>query len=411
MKRRVVITGCGIISSIGNNRQEVLASLQNNVSGIEHMPEWAQLGLRSQVAGTIKAIDVEEARQKIGEVSRYMDLSSVYATLSAEEAISDAKIPREALSTERTACIVGSGTSNTEPIARTGLGIHEKKITATPYDITRSMSSSCSANLANIYGVKGRSYSMSSACATSLHNIGHGCELIWNGSHDVVLAGGAEEVSAIIAIMFDRMRTAISKAFNSTPTKASRPYDKKRDGFVVSGGCGIVVLEEFTHASRRGAEIYGEITGYGATSDGHDIIQPHPEGDGAYRCMKEALNMANCLPEKIDCINAHATSTLAGDIAEAKAIQRLLGGKPVPICATKSHTGHGIGAAGAQELIYCLLMMKHGFIPASINIDALDDPFKNLNIVRENKNASLKTLLKNSFGFGGTNACLVINRI
>lgn len=411
MKPRAVITGCGIISSIGNNCQEVLKSLQCNTSGIEHMPEWAELDLRSQVAGTIKGLDVEQVRQKIGEMSRYMDISSLYAALSAREAVEDAKIPLELLSSERVACIVGSGTSNTEPIARTGLGIHEKKITATPYDITRSMSNSCSANLANIYGIKGRSYSMSSACATSLHNIGHGCELIWNGSHDMVIAGGAEEVSAIIAVMFDRMRTAISKSFNQIPSKASRPYDKKRDGFVVSGGSGIVILEELTHAKQRGAQIYGEITGYGATSDGHDIIQPHPEGDGACRCMKEALKMANCPPDKVDCINTHATSTTAGDIAEAKAIQRVFGSIPVPISATKSHTGHGIGAAGAQELIYCLLMMKHGFIPASINIETLDDPFKNLNIVRENKTVSLNTILKNSFGFGGTNACLVINRV
>lgn len=262
-----------------------------------------------------------------------------------------------------------------------------------------------------LFGMKGRSYSMSSACATGVHNVGHGCELIWNGSCDVVMAGGADEVTGTTTAMFDGMRSALSTGFNDTPDKASRPYDIKRHGFVISGGSGIVILEDYDHAVKRNAPILAEVTGYGASSDGHDIIQPHPEGDGAFRCMKEAFTMAGCKPEALDYINTHGTGTPAGDIAEGHAIKRLFGDYRVPVSSTKGLTGHGLGAAGVQELIYCLLMMQHGFITASANIDELDPKCAHLNIITENREAKLKKVLTNSFGFGGTNACLIVETI
>jgi len=411
MQRRSVITGCGIISSIGNNCNEVLVSLQENRSGIGFVPEWAELGFKSCVAGTIKGIDADEARQKLGLKSRYMDMSALYSTLSAMEAIADSGLAPEDLSSERVACIVGSGVSNTEPIYQAGAKLFSGNGKITPYGVTRSMTSSCSANLVNFYGIKGRSYSISSACATSLHNIGHACELISADRCDIALAGGADEVSAIMTANFDGMRSALSSAFNNTPQQASRPYDRKRDGFVISGGAGIVVVEELEHARKRNAPIYAEVTGYGASSDGHDIVQPQPQGEGASRCLKEALGMANLPVEKIDYINTHGTGTPAGDLAECLAIRRAFGDCKVPISSTKALSGHGIGAAGAQELIYCLLMMKHGFITASVNIEELDPAFAECNIVRENRDAKLNSVLTNSFGFGGTNACMIVTKV
>ena len=411
MKGRVVITGCGIISSIGNSCDEALNSLLQNKSGVVAMPEWAELGFKSCVAGTIKGLGVEEMRQKIGLKSRYMDLSALYATLAAMEAVADSGLGSDKLSSDRVGCIVGSGVSNTDPIYQAGAKIYSNNGKITPYGVTRSMTSSCSANLVNFYGIKGRSYSISSACATSIHNIGHACELIWNGICDVILAGGADEVSAIMTANFDGMRSALSTSFNDTPENASRPYDRRRDGFVISGGAGIVIVEEFEHAKKRSATIYGEVLGYGASSDGHDIIQPHPQGDGAIRCMKEALMMAHCSVGDIDYINTHGTGTPAGDLAESLAIQKVFGEYKIPFSSTKSLTGHGIGASGVHELIYCLLMMKHKFITASVNIEELDPAFTECDIVKENRQAPLHNVLTNSFGFGGTNACMIIGKV
>lgn len=413
MSRIAVITGCGIVSSIGNNCSEALDSLQKNKSGLAFVPEWADLGLKSCVGGTIKNIDIEHARQSIGLKSRYMDLSALYAALASMEAVADSCFKPECLASEKVGCIVGSGVSNTDPIYSTGAKLYSgngnQRIT--PYGVTRSMTSSCSANLVNMYGIKGRSYSISSACATSLHNIGHACELIWSGVCDVVLAGGSDEVSAIMTANFDGMRSALSTRFNDMPQKASRPYDKMRDGFVISGGAGIVIVEELEHARKRGAPMYAQVAGYGASSDGHDIIQPHPQGEGAYRCIKEAMAQAGCAPEDIDYINTHGTGTPAGDIAECLAIQKAFGEYRPPFSSTKSLTGHGIGAAGAHELIYCLQMMKNGFISASVNIEELDPAFVGFNIVRENREAKLDTVLTTSFGFGGTNACMIVNKL
>jgi 3-oxoacyl-[acyl-carrier-protein] synthase-1 len=411
MKRRIAITGFGIVSSIGNNCKDVLDSLIKNKSGVVAVPEWEKLGLKSCVAGTIKDFSIKDIRKKIGLQSRYMDMSSLCATLSAKEAIEMSGLTQEDISSEKVSCIVGSGVSNTDPIARAALNLYSKNGRLTPYDVTRTMSSSCSANLVNIFGIKGRSYSISSACATSVHNIGHGCELIWGGISDIAIVGGADEVSDVMTAIFDAMRTAITRSFNATPQKASRPYDIKRDGFVISGGAGIVILEEFERARKRNARIYGEIIGYGASSDAHDIIQPHPKGDGACRCMIETIKNAGCSIEEIDYINTHGTSTPAGDLSEAHAIQRVFKDYKVPISSTKSLTGHGIGAAGVQELIYCLLMMENNFITASINIEELDPSFKDLNIVTKNRQENLNKVLTNSFGFGGTNAALVITKV
>jgi 3-oxoacyl-[acyl-carrier-protein] synthase-1 len=411
MERRAVITGYGIISSIGNNCAEVLEALRQNKSGIVAVPEWAELGFKSCVGGTIKNLNIEEVRKKIGLKSRYMDLSGLYSALASIEALENSCLYPEVLASERTGCVVGSGVSNTEPIYQAGAKLYDKNGKITPYGVTRSMTSSCSANLVNLYGIRGRSYSISSACATSLHNIGHACELIWGGICDVVLAGGADEVSSIMTANFDGMRSALSNNFNDIPEKASRPYDIKRDGFVISGGAGIVIVEEFEHAKKRNAPVYAEVVGYGASSDGHDIIQPHPEGEGAYRCIKEAMEMARCDPQHIDYINTHGTGTPAGDVAECRAIKKIFGNHRVPISSTKSLTGHGIGASGAQELIYCLLMMKHGFITASVNIEELDPEFTGFDIVLKNRNVHLKKVLTNSFGFGGTNACMILEKI
>ena len=411
MKRRAVITGCGIISSIGNNCQEVLQSLRDNKSGLSYVPEWAELGFKSCVAGTIKGLDIDAAREKIGLKSRYMDMSALYSTLSSFEAIADSGLAPDDLSSERVACIVGSGVSNTDPIYQAGAKLFFGNGKITPYGVTRSMTSSCSANLVNFYGIKGRSYSISSACATSLHNIGHACELICSDRCDMALAGGADEVSAIMTANFDGMRSALSTAFNKTPQQASRPYDKKRDGFVISGGAGIVIVEELEHARKRNAPIYAEVIGYGASSDGHDIIQPHPQGEGAYRCLRESLEMAQSPVETIDYVNTHGTGTPAGDLAECLAINRAFGDYRVPISSTKALSGHGIGAAGAHELIYCLLMMKHGFITASVNIEELDPAFVDYAIVRQNRDVKLNRVLTNSFGFGGTNACMIVGTL
>lgn len=410
MKREVAITGYGIVSSIGNNCNEVLSSLKSNQSGIVAVAEWAELGFKSCVAGTIKNMDLRQIGLDLGPKSRYMDASAIYAVIAATEAFRNSGLEPKDVSSETTGCIVGSGFSSSDPIFQAGSKLNFGKGRITPYGVTRSMANSCAANLVNFFGIKGRSYAMTSACATSLHNIGHGCELIEHGICDVVLAGGAEEVSAIFTSLFDGMRSAISTSFNDHPEKASRPYDKKRDGFVISGGAGIVVLEALDHAKSRGADIHAKVLGYGASSDGHDIIQPEPKGDGAFRCMRQALEMADCPAGEIDYINTHGTSTPAGDIAEAVAIDRVFGQYKAPISSTKSLSGHGIGACGGQELIYCLLMMANNFICASVNIEERDPALPDLDIVTENREMLLDRVLTNSFGFGGTNACLLVGK-
>lgn len=411
MSRRVVVTGIGIISSIGNDRHQVLDSLKTNRSGIEAVPEWLELAFKSRVAGTIKMPDAESLREDFGPQARYFGVPALYALICAEQAIADSQIDRAVLNSPKTGCIAGGGFSNADSyIEAVGRAVGGKRYIG-PNEVTRAMGSSISANLAAYYGIKGRSYSISSACATSLHNIGHGSELIKSGTCDVVLAGGAEELSAVFTGMFEGMRKVLSTSYNDAPTTASRAFDKNRDGFVISAGGGMVVLEEYEHAIARNAPIYAEVTGFGTSSDGHDIIRPDPEGNGCYRCMDEALRNAGCDPQQIDYVNAHGTSTPAGDLAEANAIRKVFGDHPVRVSSTKSLTGHGIAASGAQELIYCLLMMKEQFVTASVNIEQRDPVFDDLNIVTRNQPGTLNHVMTNSFGFGGTNGSLIVSSV
>lgn len=411
MSRRVVVTGIGIISSIGNDRQQVLDSLKENRSGIEAVPEWLELAFKSRVAGTIKMPDAESLREDFGPQARYFGVPALYALICAEQAIADSQIDRAVLNSSKTGCIAGGGFSNADSyIEAVGRAVGGKRYIG-PNEVTRAMGSSISANLAAYYGIKGRSYSISSACATSLHNIGHGSELIKSGTCDVVLAGGAEELSAVFTGMFEGMRKVLSTSYNDVPTTASRAFDKNRDGFVISAGGGMVVLEEYEHAIARNAPIYAEVTGFGTSSDGHDIIRPDPEGNGCYRCMDEALRNAGCDPQQIDYVNAHGTSTPAGDLAEANAIRKVFGDHQVRVSSTKSLTGHGIAASGAQELIYCLLMMKEQFVTASVNIEQRDPVFDDLNIVTRNQDCTLSHVMTNSFGFGGTNGSLIVSSV
>ena len=401
--KRVVITGVGIISSIGNNKEEVLASLKEGKSGIEFVPEFAEVGMRSQVAGTIKLNPAELIDRK---VFRFMGDAAAYAYLSMKEAIADSGLTEEQVSNDRTGLVIGAGTgsAHSQLVACDAVRGPRGVKAVGPYAVTKTMASSVSACLATPYKIRGVNYSISSACATSAHCIGHAMELIQLGKQDVVFAGGAEELSWECATEFDAMG-AVSTKYNDTPTKASRAYDANRDGFVIAGGGAVVVVEELEHALDRGAKIYAEIVGYGATSDGYDMVAP--SGEGAERCMKQAMATVN---GEIEYINVHGTSTPVGDVKELGAIKNVFGEKTPAISSTKSMTGHSLGAAGAHEAIYSLLMLDNGFIAPSINIETLDEQAQGLNIVTERQDKALTTVMSNSFGFGGTNACLVFQK-
>ena len=401
--KRVVITGLGIISSIGNNKEEVLASLKEGKSGIEFVPEFAEVGMRSQVAGTVKLNPAELIDRKI---YRFMGDAAAYAYLSMKEAIADSGLIEEQVSNDRTGLVIGAGTgsAHSQLVACDAVRGPRGVKAVGPYAVTKTMASSVSACLATPYKIRGVNYSISSACATSAHCIGHAMELIQLGKQDVVFAGGAEELSWECATEFDAMG-AVSTKYNDTPTKASRAYDANRDGFVIAGGGAVVVVEELEHALARGAKIYAEIVGYGATSDGYDMVAP--SGEGAERCMKQAMATVN---GEIEYINVHGTSTPVGDVKELGAIKNVFGDKTPAISSTKSMTGHSLGAAGAHEAIYSLLMLDNGFIAPSINIEALDEQAQGLNIVTERQDKALTTVMSNSFGFGGTNACLVFQK-
>ena len=402
--RRVVVTGLGIVGCLGNNKEEVLASLQAQRSGIRFMPEYAELGLRSQVAGKPQ-IDLDEVIDR--KLKRFMGDSAAYAYLSMREAIADAGLTEDMVSNPRTGLVAGSGGASASDIVESVDILREKGVRKVgPYRVTRSMGSTVSANLATPFSIKGVNYSMTSACATSAHCIGHGMELIQWGKQDIVFAGGGEEEHWSLAMQFDAMG-ALSSKYNDTPTTASRAYDANRDGFVIAGGGGMLVLEEYEHAIRRGATIYAELIGYAATSDGADMVAP--SGEGAIRCMREALAMAG--NPTIDYLNTHGTSTPAGDITELKAVAEAFAGNVPPLSSTKSLTGHSLGAAGVQEAIYSLLMMKHGFITGSANISERDAGAEGFPIVTENRAATLRTVMSNSFGFGGTNAALVFQSL
>ena len=401
--RRVVITGLGIVSSIGNNKREVTDSLRTGRSGIEFIKEYEELGFRSQVAGTVN-INVDELIDR--KLRRFMGNSAAYNYIAMKEAVEESGLGEDMISNPRTGLIAGSGGASTENVSLAIDLLREKGIRRVgPYMVPRTMSSTNSACLATPFRIHGVNYSISSACSTSAHCIGNGYELIQFGKQDIVFAGGGEELHWTLTLMFDAMG-ALSSKYNAAPTTASRPYDAARDGFVIAGGGGMVVLEELEHARKRGARIYAEIVGYGATSDGYDMVQP--SGEGAVRCMQQAMATVE---EPIDYINAHGTSTPVGDMRELEAIRTVFGTTPPQITSTKSLSGHSLGAAGVHEAIYSLLMMQEDFISASANISELDPAGAGFPIVRECRtNAGLNTVMSNSFGFGGTNATLIFRR-
>ncbi|WP_410473598.1 beta-ketoacyl-ACP synthase I [Guyparkeria sp. TX1] len=401
--RRVVITGMGIVSSLGNNCKEVLASLQEGRSGIERNPEQVEHGFRSHVAGTLKIDPAEHIDRKL---LRFMGSAAAYNYLAMKEAIEQAGLTEEQVSNPRAGLITGSGGSSCENIVATADIAREKGIKRVgPYMVTRTMGSTTSACLATPFKIKGINYSISSACSTSAHCIGAGVEQIQFGKQDVIFAGGGEELHWSLSAMFDAMG-ALSSNFNDTPDKASRPYDVDRDGFVIAGGGGMVVLESLEHAQARGATILAEVTGYGATSDGYDMVQP--SGEGAVRCMQQALATVEA---PIDYVNAHGTSTKVGDLRELQAMTEVFGEHQPIVTSTKSLSGHALGAAGVHEAIYSLLMMQNDFVAASANVETLEPDAENANIATKKlEGKRLNTVLSNSFGFGGTNASLVMQR-
>jgi 3-oxoacyl-[acyl-carrier-protein] synthase-1 len=401
--RRVVITGIGIVSSIGTNKEEVTHALREGRSGIEYIPEYKELGFRSQVAGTIN-INAEELIDR--KLYRFMGDSAAYNYIAMQEAVADSGLSEDMVSNDRTGLIAGSGGASTQNVALAVDTLREKGIRRVgPYMVPRTMSSTNSACLATPFKIRGVNYSISSACSTSAHCIGNAAELIQFGKQDIVFAGGGEELHWTLTLMFDAMG-ALSSKYNDTPQTASRPYDATRDGFVIAGGGGMVVLEELEHAQARGAKIYAELVGYGATSDGYDMVQP--SGEGAVRCMQQAMSTVS---EPIDYINAHGTSTPVGDMRELEAVRNVFGADIPRINSTKSLSGHSLGAAGVHEAIYSLLMMQEDFLCASANITELDPAGTDFPIIRERiDNAGVNIMMSNSFGFGGTNATLVFRR-
>lgn len=400
--RRVVVTGLGIISSLGNNKAEVKDSLYQGRSGITFQQEYADRGLRSHVAGSIKNLDIEALIDR--KLLRFMAKGHAYTWLAMQEAIADSKLSEELVSNVRTGLIVGAGGTSTESMLEATDTLAEKGIRRVgPYMVTKTMSSGIAACLATGAKIKGVNYGISSACSTSAHCIGAGVEQIQLGKQDIVFAGGGEEEHWTMSFLFDAMG-ALSSKYNETPEKASRTYDADRDGFVISGGGGILVLEEYEHAKARGAKIYAEVVGYGATSDGYDMVAP--SGEGAERCMKLAIEGV----DKVDYINTHGTSTPVGDTKELEAIRAVFGNSDTAIASTKSLSGHALGAAGVNEAIYTLIMMENNFIAASANIENLDPAAEGMNIVRKRiDNVKIETALSNSFGFGGTNASLTLS--
>ena len=401
--RRAVITGIGIVSCIGNNKAEVTDSLRRGKSGIKHNESYAEIGMRSHVSGSVE-IDSKSLIDR--KYLRFMGDASAYSYISMVEAIEDSKLNQDQVSNPRTGLVAGSGGGSPEDQLDSTDIVREKGVRRVgAYRVPRTMSSSVSACLATPFKIKGVNYSMSSACATSAHCIGHAAELIQLGKQDIVFAGGGESEHWTLSHMFDAMG-ALSTSYNETPEKASRAFDANRDGFVIAGGGGMLVIEELDHALKRGAKVYAEVSGYAATSDGYDMVAP--SGEGGARAMKAAIGG---IEKPIDYINTHGTSTPTGDVAELKAIRAVFGDNIPTINSTKSLTGHSLGAAGAQEAIYSLIMMEHNFIAASANIENLDPEAKGLPIaIQFQDDVQLNRVLSNSFGFGGTNASLVFSR-
>ncbi len=405
--RRVVVTGLGVVSSIGNNAAEVLASLKAGKSGITANADMAEYGFRSQIAGNVK-LDVADHVDK--RTLRFMGPGAAYAYVAMEQAIADAGLSADEVSNMRTGLVAGSGGPSTSAMLAAHQVVQKsgspKRIG--PFAVPKCMSSTISANLSTAFKIKGINYSITSACSTSLHCIGNAAEQIMMGKQDIMFAGGGEELDWTLSCLFDAMG-AMSSKYNDTPEKASRAFDANRDGFVIGGGGGIVVLEDLEHALARGAKIYAEVTGYGATSDGHDMVAP--SGEGGERAMRLALQSLG-EGRKVGYINAHGTSTPVGDVGEIEAVRRVFGqGSTPPVSSTKSMTGHSQGATGAQEAIYCLLMLEHDFIAPSINVETLDPALEPAEIAtRLVENAGLDTVMTNSFGFGGTNGSMLLSR-
>ena len=398
--RRVVVTGIGILSSIGVNKNEVLDSLKQGKSGIEYREDFAEMGLKSQIAGSININLNEHIDRKL---KRFMSDGIAFNYLAMKEAIEDSGLSEEDLSSDRVGLIMGNGGGSPETVVYGADSLREKG-KVSPFLVTRSMASGNSGVLGTAFKIKGINYSISSACATSAHCIGNAAELIQFDKQDMVFAGAGDEVHWVLASFFDGMK-ALSAGYNETPEIASRPFDSNRDGFVISGGGGVVLMEEYEHAVSRGARIYGELVGYGATSDGFDMVQP--SGEGAIRCMKQAMKDT----DSIDYLNAHGTSTPVGDMKEIEAVRGVFGDNIPKITSTKSLTGHSLGVAGVHEAIYTLLMLDSDFISASANIDSLDQEAAGIPIVQElEEGAGLNTVMSNSFGFGGTNSSLVFTK-
>lgn len=400
---RVVVTGMGIVSSLGANCSEVLESLKTAKSGIEFEPSYAEMGLRSQVAGTLPDVDSSEVIDR--KMKRFMADAAIYNAIALDEAIKQSGLTKDQISNPRTGLIMGSGGASNQNVVEAADILREKGIKRVgPYRVPRTMGSTTSACLSTLFEIKGINYSISSACSTSAHCIGNAMEQIQLGKQDVVFAGGGEELDWSLTMLFDAMG-ALSSKYNETPDKASRAYDANRDGFVISGGGGALVLESLEHAEQRGATILAELTGYGATSDGYDMVAP--SGEGAKRCMELAISTVD---GPIDYINAHGTSTPVGDVKELEAIRAVFGDDVPHIGSTKSLSGHALGAAGVNEAIYSLLMLSNDFMAESVNIETLDDAADGLPIVNATTIQSMNTVMSNSFGFGGTNACLVFEK-
>lgn len=401
--KRAVITGLGVVSSIGNNGQEVLNALKAGRSGITLAPALQEINMRSQIWGDIK-LDFKDLIDR--KIARFMGDASAYAYLAMREAIADAGLSEQQISNDRTGVVAGTGGGSPANQVAAADAMRARGLRGVgPYMVPRTMTSGITACLATAFKIRGVNYTISSACATSAHCIGHALELIQLGKQDCVFAGGGEELHWTSAMEFDAMG-ALSRQYNAMPEKASRPYDQGRDGFVISGGGGMVVVEELEHALKRGAPIYGEIVGYGATSDGYDMVAP--SGEGAIRCMRMALQGVET---PIDYINTHGTSTGVGDLKELSAVRAVFGDCSPAISSTKSMTGHALGAAGVHEAAYSLLMLKHGFIAPNINLEQLDEEASGLDIVTQYREQSLTTVMSNSFGFGGTNATLVLRKL
>jgi len=401
--KRVVVTGMGIVSSLGNNKSEVLKSLKKTKSGIEFSEKYAEMGLRSNVYGSISEINTSDVIDR--KMLRFMADAAIYNAIALDEAIKHSGLSPEIVSNERTGLIMGSGGASNQNVVEAADILRERGIKRVgPYRVPRAMGSTTSACLSTLFKIKGINYSISSACSTSAHCIGNAMEQIQMGKQDVVFAGGGEELDWSLTMLFDAMG-ALSSKYNNTPEKASRAYDANRDGFVISGGGGAVVLESLEHAEARGAHIIAELVGYGATSDGYDMVAP--SGEGAKRCMELAISTVS---GSIDYINAHGTSTPVGDMKELQAIKQVFNSKIPLIGSTKSLSGHALGAAGVNESIYSLLMLENDFVAESVNIETLDEEAEGMPIVRKTTQLKLNRILSNSFGFGGTNACLVFER-